>query len=551
MTNTPLFIIAHKYYRGYKSILKYYITNIFTFYPKSHVVVVDNNSTHIDDMRNNLRDLQNVTILTNNSDCKFELGAYNVGINHILANPDKYAEFEYTVFTQDNFILKRKYDFQNLTTNEVKACPLVGTPNNGRYWIHHSHIPHMFDKLHLTGRERDVSFCWCNSFILHSSAIAEFLALTKDMKVVCRHDSEACERYFAAILYKLNNFKRFSIDGDMETVSYNIWDINVLHDTPPEHFVKIHQQKTERTNADDSGIYIVTNNNDQVTKQYDIYLESIVQTYLQHMKFGVSNTLLVALKNWPITPATTVNIHINYEHTLVKAGGRDIGNAPVGCIKADDEKMYHVRLTEAKKWHHADIIIDYSNVNLVNVGHLFPALAAKHVYVPPLFFDYVPRPEAPRSIELLTTYIDTAQPRRARFFSECEKRRFTITNVNNVFEYEPLQTLMYDTKILINIHQTDHHHTLEELRVLPALCCGVVVISEDVPLKETIPYSDYIVWTSMERIYDTIADVSQNYQQYASRLSEPRLGEILHEMKLKGKKDFNQHMTRALSVYYA
>ena len=77
--------------------------------------------------------------------------------------------------------------------------------------------------------------------------------------------------------------------------------------------------------------------------------------------------------------------------------------------------------------------------------------------------------------------------------NQIKQKGITYINVNNCFEKDKLQTLYKNTKILINIHQTDHHHTFEELRVLPALQCGVLVICEHSPLSNLIPGNDYII----------------------------------------------------------
>ena len=63
-----------------------------------------------------------------------------------------------------------------------------------------------------------------------------------------------------------------------------------------------------------------------------------------------------------------------------------------------------------------------------------------------------------------------------------------------------MRALLDSTQILINVHTTAHHHTLEEYRVLPALLRGCVVVSEDVPLAREVPYADSIVFAPYERL---------------------------------------------------
>src|SRR3972149_7218479 len=100
-----VFIIAHKYFRGYESYLKLYITNIQNFYNDALILVVDNNSNFKDDIFNNIKSNINIIFLDNDIECKFELGAYQIGLKYLITNNliDKY---DYIVCTQDNFILK-------------------------------------------------------------------------------------------------------------------------------------------------------------------------------------------------------------------------------------------------------------------------------------------------------------------------------------------------------------------------------------------------------------------------------------------------------------
>jgi hypothetical protein len=43
------------------------------------------------------------------------------------------------------------------------------------------------------------------------------------------------------------------------------------------------------------------------------------------------------------------------------------------------------------------------------------------------------------------------------------------------------------------MHQKEQYNTLEEFRVLPALLRGAVIVAEDVPLREVVPYHRYAI----------------------------------------------------------
>ena len=67
---------------------------------------------------------------------------------------------------------------------------------------------------------------------------------------------------------------------------------------------------------------------------------------------------------------------------------------------------------------------------------------------------------------------------------------------------------------MINIHQTEDNDTFEELRVLPALECGIITICEKSPLSESVPYHDYIIWSSYDDIIQKTIEVLNNYDYY-------------------------------------
>jgi hypothetical protein len=211
----------------------------------------------------------------------------------------------------------------------------------------------------------------------------------------------------------------------------------------------------------------------------------------------------------------TLRISLNYEHTLVKQNGRHSYGSPTGNIKDENNNNYLVRIDRFNFLNTCDIIIDYSIPNIHNVytSKLFTDFSNKHINIFSSIYDLYFIKEN-RNIESLTTFIDINQPRRKLLLTNILNQNIPHININNVFGKCELQELYKNTKVIINIHQTDHHHTFEELRVLPALQCGVIVICEYSPLSELIPYNDYIIWTSYDSILDKTREVLNNYDYY-------------------------------------
>jgi hypothetical protein len=244
--NKVCFIIAHKYFRGYESYLEYYISNIKKCYPEALTIVVDNNSLHKDDIFNKLSHIDNVIFLDNNIQSKFELGAYQVGINYILEK-NLLNDYKYYIFTQDTFILKNKYDFSNMFNNNIYARPINSMYADGE--CSDVVIPVM-TKLGMNDHWDKINFCWCSSFVVDSIKVKQLYSYLTSIVVLRRWESCASERYLARILFELNEHRDCgAIDGnciDLTLNHYDTWNVNV-YDNLKTFFVKKVQQKTENT----------------------------------------------------------------------------------------------------------------------------------------------------------------------------------------------------------------------------------------------------------------------------------------------------------------
>lgn len=244
-TYNVCFVIALKYYRTHESFIKYYVDNIQRLYKNSFIIIVDNNSTYINDIKQMFIKYTNLIIITNNTICKFEIGAYKVGINYLISN-NLIDNYNYYIFTQDNFILKNKYDFNILSNNNTVACPIVSFNA-----LHTGHwdkpiTRQVLTSLNLQNSLEKLTFCWCSSFILEKSRLIPFLNITQNIVITIRHQSESGERYLSGILYYLNNHIHADIDGDMDDLCYDCWKVDLYHNID-HYFVKRIQQKNEHT----------------------------------------------------------------------------------------------------------------------------------------------------------------------------------------------------------------------------------------------------------------------------------------------------------------
>jgi hypothetical protein len=248
------FIIANKYFRGHVSYIDYYVSNIKNLYKDSLVLIIDNNSTYIEDIIQKLKKYENdnVLLLTNNSECKFELGAYKIGMNYLLSN-NLLNNYDYLICTQDTYVLKNKYNFNNLIENNVFACPIKTHINDNHNRHQHSYytklVQIILNRTNLNDKINELRLCWANSFILHKSKVEDFLNLTDDLIITTKKESQDGERYLSAIIYKLNNYNNFAIENVYtdEEIHPHLWHIDIPNTESKFYFEKRISDKDENT----------------------------------------------------------------------------------------------------------------------------------------------------------------------------------------------------------------------------------------------------------------------------------------------------------------
>jgi len=167
----------------------------------------------------------------------------------------------------------------------------------------------------------------------------------------------------------------------------------------------------------------------------------------------------------------------------------------------------------------------------------------KIVYTPSIPFEYSNNRK--RDLPVITNFVSEAEPRRAGLMQKLRKICPNYRNIQGVYDLHGLRSLYSSAKLLVNPHQTCHHHSIEEFRVLPALSRGCIVISEDVPLRNFIPYHEYIIWCDYEEIADVTSMVLNDYDSYYDKIHGESSG--LSRLLVTMKGNFEESLSTLLA----
>lgn len=212
-----------------------------------------------------------------------------------------------------------------------------------------------------------------------------------------------------------------------------------------------------------------------------------------------------------------LKIDLQIEHTLVKPGGRGTDGFSTGALVIpESSERYLVRIADFSRLIKANVIFDYSRINLHNIqsNFAFQAYAKKTFCISPTLYPLFIGTEGREGA--ITLFGNPDDSRRKYFLDSLKKHRVASQNIQGI--YSNIDAVYRQVKIVINIRQTEYHDTLEELRVLPALRSGAIVICESAPYAEKTWYSKFILWGSLAELPDLIADTHINYNQIHAQI---------------------------------
>jgi hypothetical protein len=204
-----------------------------------------------------------------------------------------------------------------------------------------------------------------------------------------------------------------------------------------------------------------------------------------------------------------INLDFQYEHTITNNG-----NGSYSCVVHRFEELIKL-----------ESVFEYSksNINNIKTSNYFNKYSDNFRYYPALIYDINSIDNISDRVKNCLT-IHNSNSRRNNIHQKVNMDYYhNVCGDLNVYCKNIMKNFMDKYKVLVNIHQTDKYCTLEELRVLPALMTGILVISEESPYKEHIPYHEHIIWSTYNNMAETINNVLENYdffrQKYLTNLN--------------------------------
>lgn len=210
-------------------------------------------------------------------------------------------------------------------------------------------------------------------------------------------------------------------------------------------------------------------------------------------------------------------IYLQIEHTLLRPPSKESSTGLQGHLPVPGtNEHYLIRIAELDKLRSADIVFDYSRINVFNIQSLATLCdyMQKTFCISPALYPLCTTSKDRQGV--ITLFGNPDISRRRLFLEDLKSHAIASDNIRGV--YFGVDEIYRKAKIVINIRQTDSHETLEELRVLPALRSGAIVICENAPYVEKTAYSQFVIWGSMEEIPKLIMEVEKNYEAVHSRI---------------------------------
>ena len=275
------------------------------------------------------------------------------------------------------------------------------------------------------------------------------------------------------------------------------------------------------------------------------YYEYCTKLMLETQSYSSSKKLyLITVEFAGIIPKRDSFVLLQYEHTIVAQSYIPKNAEIVSAIKHGEyAELFQARLLGTRKnYRKAAGIIEYSYLNILHVknSEFRDLYQDKTVYIAPVFVEFSPTWNFENGNRgCVTAFGDTKFERRAEFLASLRTLKINTRNVSG--NYDNYYALFDDNSLLVNIHQTELHSTLEELRVLPALACGLLVISEKSPYQDNLIFRDFIEFAKIDEIKSLLAEYSVlSDEELGKNFPRDKMGEIYCELQDNNRQEMSK-----------
>lgn len=212
--------------------------------------------------------------------------------------------------------------------------------------------------------------------------------------------------------------------------------------------------------------------------------------------------------------------------------------SPEGLLQRDEDPaisdvLGSVRLHGPRvSFENASAVVDYSalNVEKVRKSPSLRTISSKFHVISPLLGPCSRELRPREEVIVATMYGSPNRGRRGRIATTLAKAGIEVLNVQNFENYE---TAFQDIAILLNFRQVEHFSTPEELRILPALLQGVVVIMEDTSFARQSLCAEFLVFADERSLSATIKEVQSNYSTYWNQIFEnDRFADFVRDLEV-------------------